>query len=232
MYCTNCGVKLKDKNTCHNCGEILSDTLLSYDKKSSITGLMIIVLILVGVGSLIGFGIYAKNTNLGVLILVVSILGCFFFATRKNYSGEMRPCPGCNIDRPATDFCLECGHNLKNILGYFVSKGWNRLEITDDGLTIYQKKHELADENWVAIGEKTFYNLRNIKNLQLASCVKSSKDKGYPCIDFDYGGKHFNYHIPKGKINELDEILSTDTFRPYLKNSYHGFYSDGSFNGK
>lgn len=232
MYCNNCGVKLKDKKTCSNCGETISDELINYDSKSWISGLMIIILIILGVGSLIGFGIYAKNTNLGVLILALCIGGCIYLASRKNFSGEMRPCPECDVDRPATDFCIECGHNLKAILGYFVTLGWNRLELSQNGLTAYQKKHKRIGENYAAVGVKKFYELNQIKNLQIADCVKSSKDKGYPCIDFDYSNEHINYHIPKKKINELDEILSTDTLQPYLKESYNGYYKDGSFNKK
>ena len=214
MYCPYCGIKNSDGNSsiCSDCGKDLPEDEVKFHKKKN----QIFRIALLGLFFSIIIGIVAYFFKplcsllylswlcfIVLLILIISIILLLLNDYIVTFSGESRKCPGCLGKVPDEDFCIECGHNLKDILAFYQGEGkGSDLEITQEELIIYGKKSD-NDSSTVRLTPRS-YIIENIENLEFSKCGYTK----YNCIRFSYEGKNKEYNISKNMINELKEFLS------------------------
>lgn len=138
-------------------------------------------------------------------------------------------CPQCEESDFNEKFCVKCGYNLENVLGYFtVSK--NYIEVNKNYLNIYARirrkgmpTRRPGVHSHQRYGPYTYYPDK-IQNLQLTHC-KGTISKN-PCLKFKYKDtecKNPPEHIQDGECmvnviidektgKELEKLFSLDIF--------------------
>lgn len=120
LYCPKCGAKNSDDvEFCQNCGESL-ETILNWRKKSkpilyaiiALLGCLLIVLIL----NWLYTPLFSLICVFSVLLFIsLVILGL----SDRKYTKKGKFCPKCQQSDFNEEYCMYCGYELKNIIGYF-----------------------------------------------------------------------------------------------------------------
>jgi hypothetical protein len=140
---------------------------------------------------------------------------------KPGYSGEKKFCPSCQGDMPAGDFCTVCGHDLKDVIGYFpglVKRTSPDIEVTKKNIIVYLKEEDNDDVNSFS-RYKYIYPLSDIRNLKITRCevkriIKHKKEKTRPCMIFKYNNTDIEVKITTNKqIEGLEDIFSTELFQ-------------------
>lgn len=223
MYCPVCGFENpEDALFCESCGESL-ERETKYEKNKKILNAATIFTFLMIFG-----GIFGK-------IWQVSVIGGFAFLTciitypllpRLAGSHSKRYCPRCEESEFNENFCVKCGYNLNDVLGYYKTDKHD-IEMNKNFIKIYQKtrysKSSVPDrDGWHSHhrAEPKTFKLDKITNLRLSKCKHTLSHQ--PCLVFEYDDEKCSFYLSnkeedkcevKADINsqiqrELREVLS------------------------
>ena len=117
-----------------------------------------------------------------------------FHGAGKN-TGDIT-CPHCRNTEYNKNFCVKCGYNLNDVLGYFPPKGafsddQYYLELNKNYLKVQKHIQSEFDSTWY---EFTFL-YEKIENFEITVCQRtkklsipllSAKTSTYPCLKFTY----------------------------------------------
>ncbi len=233
MYCPQCGRENSvNSKFCEYCGEDL-DKISVYKKNKNI---------LVFVGIILFFGaisaIYSGQGLIFAVLLILILIFAFLYKpilSRLSGPHANKYCPRCEESDFNEKFCVKCGYNLEDVLGYFtVSK--NYIEVNKNYLNIYERirmqqkgtSGRPGVHSHKRYGPYTYY-LDKINNLHLSQCKNTISKK--PCLKFNYDspecknppehksdGKCLVYVIIDKKTEkEMDNLFSMG----YYDNSAH-----------
>lgn len=244
LYCPKCGVKNSDENEyCENCRESLKD-ILNWRKKSkpilyliiTLLGCLLIVLIL----NWLYTPLFTFIIVFVILLLIsLGILG----VSDKIYTKKGKFCPKCQQSNFNEEYCIHCGYELKNILGYFPRGSIKTSEIIEVEInTKYIKIYGnvtppgLSNSSSLRRLKPITYHQDKISNIQITD-HKGIIFSGY-CLSFNYededrpeyhdeyykfinnyvDGKTIKVPIDAFFIPKLEEIIAMGIFNG--KNSY------------
>jgi hypothetical protein len=211
LYCPNCGVKITGSALdCPGCEENISQELKFHKKK--IYFKFFIYVLGAGILLLIAYLFWGKGSWYSVLFFIViySALYYFLINRRLNFSVETLWCPQCQEKVPMANFCIECGKDLRNVLGYYQGSGLGSdIEISPTQLIVYRKRRD-KNANYRRYNTENF-DIDKIKNLNIAKCrLPLSK---VPCLIFEYGGIGKKFQISTFMIHDLEDVFSTEIFQ-------------------
>ncbi len=216
VFCPKCGKKFPDDaKICDICGENLREEK-SFKKILKITLYIGFILLFLWMG----YAYLSSKLNipfiweLWVLIFVLSLI--FLFTTTRRFIlsfflfflfGRVKRaiCPKCEELVPEENYCLNCGYNLSNVVGYFQT-----------GSSIQPTFIEL-NKNYIRVFETmrgqyeltrllpTTYSLDKIDNPEITWC--EGRILTYPCLQFDYGSKKIKIIINKKIASHLNQIF-------------------------
>lgn len=227
MYCPACGLEnSKGSNFCASCGEKL-DRISGYKKNKNILTFVWIILFLGAISAIY----YGQVLIFLILLISVFVLIFLFKPILSRLSGQhsKRYCPQCEESDFNDKFCVKCGYNLEDVLGYFtVSK--NYIEVNKKYLNIYERTRTQQGftgregvHSHYREGPYT-YHVDKISQLQLSQCKGTISKK--PCLKFQYDDeKCKNPHeykndgkcmvkviIDKKTEKQMEKIFSTEIF--------------------
>lgn len=116
MFCPICGFEnLKDARFCESCGESLLKEINYGEKKKIISGAMILTFLL------IFGGMFSKTWQISVIGIFAFLSSIFAYKLLPRLSGShaKRYCPQCEESEFNDNFCINCGYNLDDVLGYY-----------------------------------------------------------------------------------------------------------------
>jgi hypothetical protein len=131
-------------------------------------------------------------------------------------------CPTCENEKYNNKYCIKCGYNLEDVLGY-VKTDRNDIEMNKNYIRIYPKIYLEHNDGWPSRQAPKTFTLDKIENLRLSSCETLLSSE--PCLIFDYLDKKCKSPaikergncIVKIKIDEKDKsemnrILNTGIY--------------------
>jgi hypothetical protein len=157
VYCPDCGTKNPRKaKFCKVCGIKFREDYLEFVYGQRYLLYVLYLSFALIIGSIIACIVFQNNsflwlTFLGFMLFIgLVVYGVYDSRTHKKknkykkYYGE---CPHYEMGVPSTNFCIKCGHDLKDIIGYFKRDASEfgiflmtaaDIEITSHGLIIYK----------------------------------------------------------------------------------------------
>jgi hypothetical protein len=220
MYCSQCGLKNRyAENYCFSCGESLNEGLYHIKKEKHIE---IMFFIIMSLGCVLLFSNHQFYSEL-VVFTIIPLALYKFFSSKKFTSTEFSSkfCPKCQHSNFNKNYCIKCGYNLKNVLGYVKTDRYD-IEMNKNYINIYPKKYfEHNDGASSRFSAKTF-ELAKIEKIRISSCKKLISSG--QCFKFNYldtDCKKLPYlkkqedkcivqiDLSKRNIEEFDRILSS-----------------------
>lgn len=215
VFCPKCGKEFPDDaKICDICGENLREET-SFKKILKITQYLGFILLVLW----LGYTFLSSKLNilpfvweLWVLILVLSII---FITTRRFVlsfflfflfgRGKRTTCPKCEELVPEENYCLNCGYNLSNVVGYFQigsSIQPTFIELNKNYIRVFET---LREHNYLTRLPPTTYSLDRIDTPEITWC--EGRVLTYPCLKFDYGSKKVKIIINKKIASHLNQIF-------------------------
>lgn len=226
MYCPQCGSKLDNSKYCPSCSENL-DALHKYISYKSAIKLFFTVFFFIFIGFLIYGSDSITSTTANNYIYLASLLFIFIIVYPIFYqwvvipvirrSQSQRYCPKCEHEDFNENFCVECGYNLKNVLGCFkcnLGVDLYDIEFNKNYINIYRHIIERGDsggEYHERLAPNTLYSIRN---LELSPCKTLIFHR--LCLKFEHGGRVYNFKLKNRDEDKVNAILSSC---PYDTNS-------------
>ena len=230
LYCPQCGLRhLISSRNCSSCGEDMGGGLNYLKKSNHFENVFFIVM------SLACILFFTKNLFYSELVVLSLIpLGLYFFyCSISDETSTSKPiynryCPKCQNSNFNRNYCIKCGYNLKDILGYVKTYRYD-IEMNINFINIYQKIYLEHNDGWPSILSPKTFKLDKIENLSLSSCKKIISHK--PCLTFDYLGRKcknplarkygdkcvVTVDLDNRTVNELKRILSRDVYQKSIK---------------
>lgn len=227
MFCPICGDENpKDARFCESCGESLEKEVSFEGRKKNIGHVSFISFAMIFVGM---FGGIWQIT----VIASFAFLSCLIvYMILPKFSGKhaKRYCPRCEQSQFNENYCVECGYNLNDVLGYYKTDHHD-IEMNKNYIKIYEKTRyqegTVPDrEGWHSHhrAEPITFTLDKITNLQLAECKHFLSHS--PCLIFEYDTDKCNFYLAKeeeficmvkAEINsrikiELEKVLSSGVY--------------------
>ncbi|MCE7699249.1 MAG: zinc ribbon domain-containing protein [Methanobacterium paludis] len=212
MHCPICGLKNSgNSKICKSCGKDLKggrDHLKIARYKQVIAMTLPVVLLIIFIATT-KYG-YEYFQYLGYTILFIAGFSILFLETRSpSYGQHSRYCPNCEHSNFNEKFCIKCGYNLEDILGYFITTNHD-IEMNRNYINIYRKYASESADDMVKLAPETF-KLNKIRNLRVSSCKTLFSNK--PCLKFEYmdekckspARKHGDKCIVKMNIDKKNE---------------------------
>jgi hypothetical protein len=215
MYCPQCGLRNSKSNICKSCGENLESGKNYIKHKKYHLPIFYIILLAMGVTYFSGY------YNLYYWPFTIFFILCFILLgvyepiksdLNKNVNGPntSQYCPKCENNNYNKKYCIKCGYNLEDVLGYFETYR-NDIEMNKKYVRIYPKIYLEHNEGLASRLSSQTFTLDKIENLRLSSCETLLSNK--PCLIFDYidkkckgpAIKQGNTCILKVKIDDKDE---------------------------
>jgi len=199
VYCPQCGSENQDdSNFCGSCGENLEKEAI-YKKNTKYINYGIYFLAPLFIGMFI---ISSKlGLDLGmVLIILIIVSGLVMYKLyRSGKPQTSKYCPICESTNFNEHFCMNCGYNLDDVLGYFKTDKYD-IEMNKKHINIYEKyryqgKYSANRPGVHSHGRhdpKTF-TLDKIRNLGIFSCKTTFSHN--PCLRFDYLDNECKIHF-------------------------------------
>lgn len=224
MYCPVCGFENpEDALFCESCGESLErETKYEKHKKKLHYASILSFTMIFG-------GIFIKIWQISA-IGAIAFLSCFIvYPLLPRLSGGShvkRYCPRCELSEFNENFCVQCGYNLDDVLGYYKTDKYD-IEMNKNFIKIYEKtRYQEASvpdrEGWHSHhrAEPKTFTLDKISNLRLTECKHTFSHR--PCLVFEYDDEKCRFYLSskeegkcmvKADINsqiqrELGEVLS------------------------
>ena len=213
MYCPYCGSKNPDDSQfCASCGENLEKESSENIQKKHMGYIAYVILVTLFIANFI--------LRSMILILITAILAVVYVLIRYMKFSRIggaagRDCPRCEFFKFNENYCVNCGYNLDDVLGYFKTNKYD-IEMNKNYINIY-KKYYYGRYYQDRLGPETF-TIDKIKNLS----IRKSRILNFPFLEFEYvdeerkpphASKTDDKHTVKVKINEkianeIEKILA------------------------
>lgn len=135
-------------------------------------------------------------------------------------------CPNCRNSEYNKNFCVKCGYNLKDVLGYYRPKGFPSddeyyLELNRNYLKIQRNIQSEYDDVWAEFS----FCYEKIENFQISTCAgklsigtcleitykEDLKWESYPLKHFCCGKNSIKIPINEKYANEINNIITSKT---------------------
>lgn len=223
MYCPICGEENKGDNPfCGSCGENLEDEMKYLKGSIKIGGIGTLLLILSFVLYFLYF-MMVSELMLLVSAFLIMIVGVFLLSRSDKLSAgsavkHERFCPSCKNIEFNQKFCVYCGNNLEDVMGYFKLDKYY-IEVNKNFLKVWGRIRR-GDQNRT---EPCIFYVDKIQNLQVTECKGTVFTS--PCIKFDYEGdcnlkgtfsirKEGSVKVPIDKkwLGKIDQLFSSGLY--------------------
>ena len=226
MYCPMCGYENSDDSQfCASCSENLEKEIGFKNKKKKLNSLVLLFFAILMIGIFLGSW---QAASLGGILFIISLIGYPLLPRLSDHHSKIY-CPRCEESEFNEKFCVKCGYNLDDVLGYLKTDKHD-IEMNKNFIKIYEKtrvQNGIADRPGRHSHRRSKPEtliLDKISDFRLSKC--KSTFSHYPCILFNYKDEKCHFYLSKKEddkctfkvsINskvemELQKILATGYF--------------------